>query len=342
MKRRFANIIASGTFDRLHCGHRQFLETAFDAAETVYCGLTDFEDYSQCSDKKLPFLIENYQKRLKNLQEYLQVGNYFQMTKIFTLKDKFGPTLESNFFKGIVVSRETYSGAAIINQKRKRLGLRPLEIILAETVRDTQKTMLSSSSIRLGRVNRNGINFSQLLPQKTLYLPTSQRPHFKRPLGTLLTGVSNHLSWSALKANHSIQKTKTPLVITVGDIATGTFLLNKIPFDLAIVDQKTRRETHVYLNRDLFIESQVFKAENPAGTISPSLTTTLTTIFNSPLQKSVLLIEGEEDLSVLPCILLAPLKTLIFYGQPFEGLVKIRVTEKIKEKAVKLLKRFIS
>lgn len=340
--KRLRNVIASGTFDRLHCGHRQFLEAAFEAAETVYCGLTDWPDYSSCPEKKLPFLIEDYQRRLKNLSKYLEKKNQQGRTKIFTLKDEFGPTLKNNDFDGIVVSQETLEAAERINHLRRKRALEPLAIVLSETFRDTQEKILSSSNIRLGKVDRAGINFTDFLPRKTLYLPQNQRRHFKKPLGALLTGPAVHLGWATLKAAAVIKKEKTPLVITVGDISTQAFLNRDIPFDLAIIDQKIQREEYPFLNRQLLVNRQVFQAQNWPGTISSSLTATLKTIFNQQATNSVLKIEGEEDLSVLPCLLLAPLETLIFYGQPFEGLVKIKVTEKAKAKVVKLLKRFIS
>lgn len=335
-------VIASGTFDRLHRGHRQFLATAFDASETVYCGLTDWSDYSSCPEKKLPFLIEDYQRRLNSLLRFLERKNRRARTKIFTLKDEFGPTLKNNDFDGIVVSQETIEAAERINYLRRKRALEPLAIVLSETFRDTQEKVLSSSNIRLGRVDRRGINFTDFLPRKTLYLPQNQRRHFKKPLGALLTGPAVHLGWATLKAGAAIKKGKTPMVITVGDISTQAFLNRGLPFDLAIIDQRTQRQTYPFLNRNLLDRRRVFQAENPAGTISPSLTASLRMIFSQWPINSVLKIEGEEDLSVLPCLLLAPLNTLIFYGQPFEGLVKIKVTEKAKEKAVKLLKKFVS
>jgi hypothetical protein len=53
------------------------------------------------------------------------------------------------------------------------------------------------------------------------------------------------------------------------------------------------------------------------------------------------LIEGEEDLAVLPAILLSPLSWVVIYGQPEEGLVYIPITQEIKLKSLKLLQKFI-
>jgi len=337
----FKYLVAAGTFDRLHQGHKKFLEAAFTFSESIYCCLTDYQAYERLPEKKLPFLIQSFSKRLKNLKEYLKSKNYLERTKIFCLEDCFGPSIEDNHLEAIMATKETEEGAELVNQKRKILGLKPLKIVLTEIVRDSSSQYLSSSNIRVGQVNSSGLAYTKLFPRKNLYLPSTQKIYFKKPIGILLEGCRSHLSWAALKASLEIKKTRTPFIITVGDISTQAFLLHKIPFNLAIIDQKTRREKYFYLNRNLFSQKMVFKAFNPPGTISPSLVMALQNIFSNLEKTSVLKIDGEEDLSVLPCILLAPLNTLIFYGFFLRGMVKIKVTERTKEKAVKLLKKFI-
>jgi len=43
-------------------------------------------------------------------------------------------------------------------------------------------------------------------------------------------------------------------------------------------------------------------------------------------------VDGEEDLAVIPCVLMAPEGSLILYGQPGEGVVLVE-TDKVKETA---------
>jgi len=57
--------------------------------------------------------------------------------------------------------------------------------------------------------------------------------------------------------------------------------------------------------------------------------------------KTVILVGGEDDLAVLPVLLIAPLGFSIYYGQPGEGLVRVDVTEENKEKAYRLVEKFI-
>lgn len=49
----------------------------------------------------------------------------------------------------------------------------------------------------------------------------------------------------------------------------------------------------------------------------------------------MILVDGEEDLAVLPCILTAPSGSLVLYGQPGEGLVVCEV-----DKVINKVKKF--
>jgi uncharacterized protein (UPF0218 family) len=50
-----------------------------------------------------------------------------------------------------------------------------------------------------------------------------------------------------------------------------------------------------------------------------------------------IIVTGEEDLLVLPVAIYAPDNSVIFYGQPNEGLVMVLVTEEIRNKAKSIL-----
>ena len=71
----------------------------------------------------------------------------------------------------------------------------------------------------------------------------------------------------------------------------------------------------------------------------PDLIQSLQASFTNYSKPQTILVKGEEDLGVLPAILLSPLNTAIFYGQPQKGLVYIKVTETSKQKALKLLQK---
>ncbi|MDG7054637.1 MAG: GTP-dependent dephospho-CoA kinase family protein, partial [Nitrososphaerota archaeon] len=50
-----------------------------------------------------------------------------------------------------------------------------------------------------------------------------------------------------------------------------------------------------------------------------------------------IIVDGEEDLLVIPVCIYAPENTIIMYGQPNEGLVVVTVNEEIKKKTKSIL-----
>ena len=83
-------------------------------------------------------------------------------------------------------------------------------------------------------------------------------------------------------------------------------------------------------------------AVNPAGTLTSNLWETIESAINSTIEDEenrIIVVEGEEDLAVLPCLLMAPEDGVILYGQPNEGLVFVNVMD-AKDLAIKLLTYF--
>ena len=105
-------------------------------------------------------------------------------------------------------------------------------------------------------------------------------------------------------------------LISVGDQTTKNLVDNDLIPDLGIIDNRIQRKDH---NHDIIRTENILEADNPAGTITENL--------------------GEEDLAVLPCLLVAPEDAVILYGQPNEGLVFVNVSDG-KDKAAKLMTYF--
>ena len=53
----------------------------------------------------------------------------------------------------------------------------------------------------------------------------------------------------------------------------------------------------------------------------------------------MVLIDGEEDLLTIPAVIEAPLGAVVFYGQPFEGVVAVKVDERSKASARETVQR---
>jgi hypothetical protein len=108
----------------------------------------------------------------------------------------------------------------------------------------------------------------------------------------------------------------------VGDFVTRNILGHGFEPDIVVIDNKVMREevSPIKLDRE---EKSV---SNDPGTISAQAYNTLreATILN---KKLVVIVEGEEDLLVLPLMAMLPINSAIIYGLPGEGLVAMRITE---------------
>jgi len=109
-------------------------------------------------------------------------------------------------------------------------------------------------------------------------------------------------------------------VITVGDVVSSTALSYGYTPKIMVVDQKTKREGFNY-DWAQFNPTTVW---NPPGTISLNTFIVLTMLLQKP-ERSVLLVDGEEDLLALAALIICPIGYTIFYGQPNEGVVCVEI-----------------
>jgi len=328
--------VLAGAFDHLHKGHQKLLKTAVKSAATISCGLSQ---QKLTKNKTLPSLIQSTKTRQKQLARFL--SDHSNHWSIFNLTHPLKPAISSSQFDSIIATTQTLSTVNKINHLRQQNHLLPLKPIIIDLLKSSDKKSLSSTRIRKGQINRQGYAYHQIFPQKTLHLPPIHRQSLRRPFDTLLTGSLNHLGWASLKAKKILEKKPPFITIAVGDIAVISLLQQKIHLNLAIVDLKTKRQpVFSSLNQLGLSPNPHHLVTNPPSTITPSLITSLTQAFQTLSAPQTILVKGEEDLAVLPAILLSPLNTAIFYGQPEKGLVHIRVTEKQKQKALNLLQKF--
>ncbi|MFW9923002.1 MAG: GTP-dependent dephospho-CoA kinase family protein [Candidatus Thorarchaeota archaeon] len=171
-----------------------------------------------------------------------------------------------------------------------------------------------------------------------IILPEEMRAELKQPLGKLLTINPNE----TLK--NLIEKTKPPLVIFVGDFCVSEALKNGIIPDISIIDGlNLRKQT----DEITIHNAKVINTKNPPAMITKNTWLMIKQIISSKLGTSkekseepiVLFIDGEEDLLVFPAVLESPVKTIVVYGQPHEGVVVIKVTLIIKLKFKRLIER---
>ncbi|MBF8249720.1 MAG: transf like protein [Candidatus Levybacteria bacterium] len=325
-------VVCGGTFDHFHKGHRVFLSYVFSVGKRIIVGVTSDEYVAKSKIKNQKSKLETFEKRKQAVLKFVEKEKAANKVEIVKINDLFGPTLAKDLaIDGIVVSAESKKGAEIINQRRKKLGLKELKLFIAPQVLAEDGKPISSARIRNGEINRAGRLYIKPVWLKTdLVLPENLRAEFQKPFGILDFNVLKH-------------QNKFSWIVSVGDVTTKK--LNELGIDqrLSVIDFKVARKVAFSSLADLSFagDEKVMSAENPAGHITHDLFSTVLDIFNSdPGKKIILKIEGEEDLAVLPLILASPLSTIIYYGQPNEGLVRVLVSEEIKEKAYKLVNKF--
>lgn len=161
---------------------------------------------------------------------------------------------------------------------------------------------------------------------KTYFLPNELKKELRKVWGIpLFNGKKEVLK----KFQQFMKKKKFKKIITVGDYCSLT-----LPSDVKIFDGKIKRKK---IKLPVNFRRGVLKCSNPPGTIQKEVwPTTKKAIKNN---KNIF-IDGEEDLLVIPSVLLVEKNAAVVYGFPGKGVCLIEVTAKTKKEFRKLLKKF--
>ncbi|MDQ3008798.1 MAG: DUF359 domain-containing protein, partial [bacterium] len=123
---------------------------------------------------------------------------------------------------------------------------------------------------------------------------------------------------------------KPPFRAIIGDTSLETFIKQEWAFDLGIYDGVRQRAA--VSSEAIDSLTPHWTVTNPAGQVTPELVTTLESAI-TPGNKAAakyLKVKGEEDLATTALILLSPLDTELYYGSPLLGLMRLTVTEELK------------
>ncbi len=324
-------VACGGTFDHFHKGHREFLRFALEKAERLIIGITS----SMFSDNKREE-VESFSIRKENVCLFLKQEQVFDRVEILSIDNVYGPTLlPDSKIEGLIVSVQTKWGADSINNKRKELGFLPLDVVVCSTTKAQDGEIISSSRIRNGEIDREGKLFIQ--PEwlkKNRRLTMQLRTRLKNPLGTFLS------------AEDIRTKKLNPLTtIAVGDVVTK--MCNDMSFKqkISVVDFFVQRQKKYTKLKELGFQGQevVTLVDNPAGGITASLFHVAKNLAKSLQEDTlkVVLVNGEEDLAVLPFLLALPLGWTVLYGQPHTGVVRLEVTEQTKRMIAEIVSECI-
>jgi GTP-dependent dephospho-CoA kinase len=157
-----------------------------------------------------------------------------------------------------------------------------------------------------------------------LILPEEHRRLFKEPFGVLYRSIDDVVPLVMGKD-----------VYTVGDVVTHNLQKKGITPTVAIVDGYTMRSP---CNRMPAIHGECIQVKNPAGTITDELICALEHAVRNP--PSTVIVDGEEDLAVIPLILTAHDGAIVLYGQPHKGVVLRTVDSEARKTAQLFLAHF--
>ena len=158
---------------------------------------------------------------------------------------------------------------------------------------------------------------------KTLFLTNKLRKELARPLSFSFLGKKKEVSQ---KLENFLKKKKHEKIITIGDYCSSC-----LPSDIKIFDGRINR------NKKVALQGFSLSCSNPPASIDKSVWKVLAEAIK---KEGNVFVEGEEDLLVLPCIMLAQPKDLIIYGLPKKGICVIEVSKQIKKETAKTLAEF--
>ena len=166
---------------------------------------------------------------------------------------------------------------------------------------------------------------------RVVYALTPELRHkFKEPFGLLLRG-SFAETMKQLKA--IVVADKPAMVVSVGDRVSRNLHEHGINPQLSITDNKSLRRK---VQPAFFQGKKVFRVENPMGTITDEAVAAVLEVLGGK-EEAHIMVEGEEDLLTLIAVLYAPEGALVVYGQPYEGVVVVKVTVEKRARAQELL-----
>jgi len=161
-----------------------------------------------------------------------------------------------------------------------------------------------------------------------LQLPDDLRDQLKNPLGNLISDNDPN------KENILKKISTESIIITVGDRTTENMLQLGLKPQIQIIDGLEKRNQCIVPIDDTI--NTKLSCRNPPGEITEESIQIIKKAFSSEPPVRIV-VDGEEDLLVIPVCIFAPENSVVMYGQPNEGLVIVRITPKIRAKVQKIL-----
>ncbi len=156
------------------------------------------------------------------------------------------------------------------------------------------------------------------------------RLKLKDPFGNLIQGTAEE---TMAKMNELIKKEKPSRIISVGDVVSLNLHKHGIEPQLTIIDNVSLRDKA--MPQEEVVEKTVY-VDNPQGTIAIGAILAVKKALEGK-EHTHIVVKGEEDLLTLIAVLFAPENAFVVYGQPFSGVVVVKVTSERKARAQEFL-----
>ncbi|MDO8571467.1 MAG: pantetheine-phosphate adenylyltransferase [bacterium] len=151
--RTYGEVLMGGTFDRLHDGHKQLLQKAFEVGDYVYIGLTT-DEYIKRSKKLLKEHVTSYAERLFSLQKYLYDQGVLNRAIVLPLGDTAGPKALDPKLEALIISEETRGGGEYVNNLRSQHNVPRMETVVVPLLTDATGQPISSTRLRQQDTNQ--------------------------------------------------------------------------------------------------------------------------------------------------------------------------------------------
>jgi len=331
---KFECCLVGGTFDRFHAGHKLLLSVAISRCKSVEIYVVNDILASKKSN-----LIQSYEDRTEKILDWLSQKSHHGV-KIFKLDDPFGPAPVHKTADAIVATPETTGNCDEINRMRKSSGLAELSILEVPHMIDYSGAIISSTRIRSGAIDADGNPWIEHdKTQQMLKMNSSLDLELKTPMGSLFPGPEDLPEVAMTEALESLSPNHGSIV-AVGDVSVATMLDLEIIPDIGIIDGMTKRQELDDSEKVSTVQFQNhLHCNNPPGHISPSMISSIKQALASN-QKTLINVEGEEDLAPIIIHCLAPVGTVVIYGQPRVGVVVQITSLLVKERCRNILSLF--
>jgi uncharacterized protein (UPF0218 family) len=157
------------------------------------------------------------------------------------------------------------------------------------------------------------------------------RVKLKEPFGMLIQGS---FSETMGKMENIVKREKPSKIVSVGDEVSRNLHAHQMKPQLSITDNKCMRKK---VEPQVFEGAIVVHVKNPQGTITEEAIAAISEALKCDKHIHII-VDGEEDLLALIAVVYAPEKSLVVYGQPYEGIVIVEVTPEKKAAALETLK----